>query len=137
MNLDSKLRVNPWPEKTGPGEVLFILDARNHFEEDILRQWVAQHARQDGREYRQICLSLADDRDGVDSAPLVSDLATAAETTVAPLRITWLPSDAAREAFGACSGALARFQPRFEANAEPLARSHRFLADLSNDELAP
>lgn len=95
MNLDSKLRVNPWPEKAGPGEVLFILDARNHFEEDILRQWVAQHARQDGREYRQICLSLADDRDGVDSAPLVSDLATAAETTVAPLRITWLPSEEA------------------------------------------
>ena len=92
MNLDSKLRINPWPEK-GTSDVLFILDARNSFEEETLQQWVAQHARQEERQYRQVTVNLADDRDGIDSAPLVTDLAMAGETIVAPLRITWLPSE--------------------------------------------
>lgn len=92
MNLDSKLRINPWPEK-GASDVLFILDARNSFEEETLQRWVAQHARQEERQYRQITVNLADDRDGIDSAPLVTDLAMAGETIVAPLRITWLPNE--------------------------------------------
>jgi glycerol-3-phosphate O-acyltransferase len=92
VNLDSKQRVNPWPEE-GACDVLFILDARNSFEEETLRQWVTQHAKNESRAHRLVTVNLADDRDGIDSVPLVTELAAEDTTIVAPLRITWLPNE--------------------------------------------
>ncbi|MCB1677667.1 MAG: glycerol-3-phosphate 1-O-acyltransferase [Halioglobus sp.] len=86
-------RSNPWP--AGDGQpVLFILDARNDFERDILSQWVRLCAADGGGQCDapQVCLSLADDRRSFDSAQLSAALARSEDTLVAPLRIAWLPS---------------------------------------------
>lgn len=84
---------NPWPAHDGR-RVLFILDARNSFEQDLLRRWIHHHRASGGEEFDapQVCLALGDDRKAIDSAQLVIALALPAETLVAPLRVAWLPS---------------------------------------------
>ena len=84
---------NPWP-KRNKERVLFILDSRNSFEEDLLKQWIHHHRASDSEEFDapQVCLALGDDRKTIDSAQLVIALALPADTLVAPLRIAWLPT---------------------------------------------
>ena len=84
---------NPWPARNQQ-RVLFILDSRNSFEEDLLKQWIHHHRSSDSEEFDapQVCLALGDDRKTIDSAQLVIALALPADTLVAPLRIAWLPT---------------------------------------------
>ena len=94
MDLASKYQQNnPWPTRDEQ-QVLFILDARNSFEQDTLREWIHHHTHSGGEEFRapQIRLNLGDDRKGIDSAQLVMALALPPDTLIAPLRVAWLPS---------------------------------------------
>ncbi len=107
VDLASKYQqCDPWPvrERT---RVLFILDARNSFEQDVLRGWIQHHAQGAGTPtgaaptgaraspVPQVCLDLGDDRRGIDATPLVTALALPDDTLVAPLRVAWVPSQEA------------------------------------------
>jgi glycerol-3-phosphate O-acyltransferase len=76
--------------------VLFLLDTRNRFEEQLLQRWVAQHALAgDGRDCEQLTLDLGDDRRGIDTRELRQHLSLPDEVTIAPLRVAWTPPLAA------------------------------------------
>ena len=97
MELANKFQYsNPWPSRDEQ-QVLFVLDARNSFEQDILKQWIHHHTKSGSEEFHapQVTLDLGDDRKGIDSAQLVMALALPPSTRIAPLRIAWLPSQAA------------------------------------------
>jgi glycerol-3-phosphate O-acyltransferase len=87
---------NPWP--TGAKQqVLFLLDTRNSLEKKILEGWIrhnTQHAADDSRA-EQLCITLGDDRKGIDSTHLAKALSLPDETLIAPLRVTWLPAQSA------------------------------------------
>jgi glycerol-3-phosphate O-acyltransferase len=87
---------NPWPARDKQ-QVLFILDTRNSFEQELLREWIHQHTQSGSEEFQapQVCLNLGEDRKGIDSTQLVMALALPADTLVAPLRVAWLPSQEA------------------------------------------
>jgi glycerol-3-phosphate O-acyltransferase len=94
MDLASKYQaINPWPRREEQ-QVVFILDARNSFEQTLLQDWIHLHTSSGTEEFKapQVCLSLADDRRSIDSAQLVIALALPDDTLVAPLRIAWLPA---------------------------------------------
>jgi len=94
VDLTSKYQQsNPWPARDGQ-RVLFILDSRNAFETDLLKQWIHHHCASGSEEFDapQVILELGDDRKSIDSAQLVVALALPADTLVAPLRVAWLPS---------------------------------------------
>ena len=92
MDLASKYQLHkPWPGDSP--RVLFILDARNSFEQEVLDGWIRHHAPV-GATPPQVCLDLGDDDRGLDSAPLVEALAQPDDTLVVPLRIAWVPSQA-------------------------------------------
>jgi glycerol-3-phosphate O-acyltransferase len=94
VDLTSKYQQsNPWPARDGQ-RVLFILDSRNSFETDMLKQWIHHHCASGSEEFDapQVILELGDDRKSIDSAQLVVALALPADTLVAPLRVAWLPS---------------------------------------------
>jgi glycerol-3-phosphate O-acyltransferase len=87
---------NPWPDG-GHKKVLFLLDTRNRFEQDLLTGWI-QHHRQGGdtaAQFSQVSIDLGDDRRGIDSTALVAALTLSDDTLVAPLRIAWTPSQEA------------------------------------------
>jgi glycerol-3-phosphate O-acyltransferase len=94
MELNSKYQLRkPWP--AGCPRVLFILDRRNGFEEDVLGGWIRHHAPPDSAgPAPQVCLNLGDDGRGFNSAPLVEALSLPGETQVVPLRVAWVPSQA-------------------------------------------
>jgi glycerol-3-phosphate O-acyltransferase len=97
VDLGSKYQQNnPWPERDAQ-QVLFILDARNSFEQDILKEWIHHHTSSGSEEFRapQVCLDLGEDRKGIDSAQLATTLAMPPETLITPLRVAWLPSEEA------------------------------------------
>jgi glycerol-3-phosphate O-acyltransferase len=87
---------SPWPARDKQ-QVLFILDTRNSFEQELLREWIHQHTNSGSEEFqaRQVCLNLGDERKGMDSGQLVMALALPADTLVSPLRVAWLPSQEA------------------------------------------
>ncbi len=93
MDLASKFEHNnPWPARNGE-KILFLLDARNSFEQDILQQWIHHHTASGSDEFRapQVSVDLGDDRGGIDSAQLVMSLALPDDTLVVPLRVAWQP----------------------------------------------
>ena len=97
MDLINKYQQStPWPARDTQ-QVLFILDTRNSFEQDILKEWIHHNTQSGSDEFQapQVCLDLGDDRKGIDSAQLVMALALPADTLVTPLRVAWLPSQAA------------------------------------------
>ena len=97
MDLINKYQQStPWPARDTQ-QVLFILDARNSFEQDILKEWIHHNTQSGSDEFQapQVCLDLGDDRKGIDSAQLVMALALPADTLVTPLRVAWLPSQEA------------------------------------------
>src|SRR5690606_13605598 len=67
---------------------------------ELLRGWIRHHrddATDDAaiEEAPQVNLDLRDERRGIDVTPLVRALALPADTLIAPLRVTWLPSQEA------------------------------------------
>ncbi len=95
MGLNTRYELqNPWPGEARQGEVLFILDARNTFEQSLLRRWIAHHGEGAGQA-PTVELDLSDERHGINSGPLVAALDVPANTLVTPLRVTWLPSQKA------------------------------------------
>ena len=50
---------SPWPERNEQ-QVLFLLDARNSFEQDILKQWIHHNTSCGNEEFQapQVCLDL-------------------------------------------------------------------------------
>ncbi len=92
MNLEEKLRQSPWPQSPG-SSVLFIIDASNHFEEDILKGWIRRHAGDYQGQVLETTLDLEDDSKGIDTKALIPHLDLPPDCTVAPLRITWLPRE--------------------------------------------
>jgi len=83
---------SPWPARDKQ-QVLFILDTRNSFEQELLQGWIYQHIQSGSEEFQasQVCLNLDEDRKGMGSSQLVTALALPADTLVAPLRVVWLP----------------------------------------------
>ena len=77
-----------------PGKVMFILDVANHFEQELLQQWIAAH-HTDTPAPASVVLSLSSDQSGLDSRALVDKLQVDSNTVLAPLRVAWLPSQAA------------------------------------------
>ncbi|MCA9542573.1 MAG: hypothetical protein KC620_26940, partial [Myxococcales bacterium] len=73
---DKYRQSNPWPAREGQ-RVLFILDTRNSFEQDLLKQWIHHHRASGSEEFEapQVCLKLGDDRRAVDSDQLLIALA--------------------------------------------------------------
>lgn len=83
---------DPWPSGE-PQKVLFILDTRNSFEQEILRDWIHHYGEGATAELPQVNLDLRDEKNAIDSTPLVAALDLPADTLVTPLRVTWLPSE--------------------------------------------
>jgi glycerol-3-phosphate O-acyltransferase len=95
VDLASKYqKSNPWPARTQQ-QVLFLLDARSSFEQEVLQSWIEQHSQSGSEVFKapQVIIDLGDDRKVIDSAQLVMALAMPDDTIVAPLRVTWLPSE--------------------------------------------
>jgi len=88
--LTDKFAASPWPKDSAPG-VIFVLDARNRFEQNLLEQWI-DHNSAEGLSAEQVVVSLDDDRKGIDSSALQSSLDSAGDAIIAPLRIAWVPS---------------------------------------------
>ncbi len=81
---------NPWPANNSPG-VIFILDARNRFEQSLLEQWVEHHSPANVSA-EQLVVSLDDDRKTIDSSALQIALESTDRAVIAPLRVAWVPS---------------------------------------------
>ncbi|MEH6582281.1 MAG: glycerol-3-phosphate 1-O-acyltransferase [Halioglobus sp.] len=91
MDLSAKFQSSPLPQP-GSQRVIFILDARNRFEQGILEQWI-RHYHYDASQSEQVVIPLGDDRKGINSVFLSSALSAADSAQVMPLRITWLPPE--------------------------------------------
>lgn len=83
---------DPWPSGERQ-QVLFILDTRNSFEQEILRDWIRHYGEDASAEIPQVNLDLRDEKNAIDSAPLVAALDLPEDTLVTPLRVTWLPPE--------------------------------------------
>ena len=61
----------------GGEQVLFLLDAQNSLERDLLKQWINEHCPNVSEEFQapQVILDLSEDRKGIDSSQLVMALA--------------------------------------------------------------
>ena len=91
--LEEQFTANPWPDNSAGG-VVFILDARNRFEQNLLEQWIERHSSEnpDQPHAEKLIVSLNDDRKGIDSSALQDQLDTSENAIIAPLRIAWTPS---------------------------------------------
>ncbi len=89
---DIVLRNSPWPE--GSTSIIFLLDASNGVERQLLLDWIEAH-RPEGVDAQIVYVSLEDDRKPLEVAPLLSALTPHADILVAPLRVAWTPSDRA------------------------------------------
>ncbi|TXS94067.1 glycerol-3-phosphate 1-O-acyltransferase [Parahaliea maris] len=89
MQLAQKLQqASAWPENAS-GNVVFVLDARNRVELDLLRQWISHQAGSAACKSVQVAVKLADDRKGIDASALQPELEGDDETIIAPLRVAW------------------------------------------------
>ncbi len=94
-------RSNPWAQAESR-QVLFILDARNDLEEQLLSEWVSRHdpGGGSGAPPPQIRIDLKDERSGYQSGHLSLALALPPETLIVPLRVHWIAPDDASGLFG-------------------------------------
>ncbi len=92
MDLTGKYQLHsPWLGSSQ--DVLFILDTRNGFEQDVLAGWIRHHTPP-GSSATTVCLDLGDEGQDFDSAPLMDALTLSGDTQVVPLRVAWVPSQA-------------------------------------------
>lgn len=92
--LEDKLARSPWPGGERP--VIFLIDASNGVERDLLDRWIERH-RGDRQPPRVVEIDLSDDRKPLVSHPLAMALAENPDAIVAPLRVAWTPSKRAIE----------------------------------------
>ncbi len=84
---------SPWPPLVDQ-PILFLLDVRNKFEQQLLEQWLDENRPDDYvSEAQQIVLPVGAGEKGVSSSALQQALDRAAEASVIPLRVAWLPSE--------------------------------------------
>ncbi len=97
---------SPWP-KDRETAVTFLLDARDDFEEELLRGWVARNGPEPDSPPRYSIVTLS--KDGANGS-LERTLEDGDRTWMQPLRIAWLPASSAggkRSLFEAVSGRIA------------------------------
>lgn len=92
--LADKMAISPWPSGTGP--TLFLLDASNSVEQQLLETWIDQH-QPEGRKCARLTLPLRDDRKPIVQQPLSKQLDSSDDWVVAPLRVAWMPDANALE----------------------------------------
>lgn len=88
---------DPWPNHTG-NPILFVLDANNAFEHELLLQWLAAYKRENDHGEIQVQLNLDEGQGSIDCDLLEAALFSDAKSglldknqIIAPLRIAWLP----------------------------------------------
>ena len=74
---------NPWPEGEAP--VIFLLDAHQRFDTNLLKRCIAEHTSP-GRAGDIVALNLRDDRKPLATHALTTAIAHQPEAIVAPLR---------------------------------------------------
>ena len=97
---------SPWP-KDHEHAVTFLLDARDDFEDGLLRNWVARHRPRSDSSPRHSIVTLSR---GGENASLARTLGDDDRTWMQPLRIAWLPASSAggnRSLSGAVYGRIA------------------------------
>ncbi len=87
--LANKLAKSPWPESSGG--VIFLLDAENRRDQQLLEYWIAQHAPE-GIAATSVLVDLADDRKPIVTKPLSDAVQQLPDAIVAPLRVSWTQS---------------------------------------------
>lgn len=85
---------SPWPETDS--EILFLLDAANNVEREILLNWIQQH-RGDRPEPATVTLFLSNDHGLPPTHHLAKALKEHPSALVVPLRVSWLQSKKAFE----------------------------------------
>ncbi len=81
---------NPWPEGETP--VIFLLDAHQRFDTNLLKRCIAEHTSS-GRAADIVALNLRDDRKPLATHALTTAIAHQPEAIVAPLRLCWTRPD--------------------------------------------
>ena len=81
---------NPWPEGEAP--VIFLLDAHQRFDTNLLKRCIAEHTSP-GRAGDIVALNLRDDRKPLATHALTTAVAHQPEAIVAPLRVCWTRPD--------------------------------------------
>ncbi|MDC6471864.1 1-acyl-sn-glycerol-3-phosphate acyltransferase [Luminiphilus sp.] len=81
---------NPWPEGETP--VIFLLDAHQRFDTNLLKRCIAEHTSS-GRAGDIVALNLRDDRKPLATHALTTAIAHQPEAIVAPLRLCWTRPD--------------------------------------------
>lgn len=81
---------NPWPEGETP--VIFLLDAQQRFDTNLLKRCIAEHTSS-GRAGDIVALNLRDDRKPLATHALTTAIAHQPEAIVAPLRLCWTRPD--------------------------------------------
>ncbi|NHN38399.1 glycerol-3-phosphate 1-O-acyltransferase [Pseudomaricurvus alcaniphilus] len=96
--MNSKLfqRASPWPQATGQ-ECVFILDARNRVERELLSGWVNHYQPQMRPPAPMVYLKLSNSRRAIDASALLDVLNLPGETRLVPLRVAWRPAAEALE----------------------------------------
>ena len=86
-NIGKNANVSPWPEQDG-NPVVFLLDARDEFDAQLLTSWIDRHRPDADRHCTIIRLS----NDGIDAslADRINDAPD--DAWLQPVRIAWLRS---------------------------------------------
>ncbi len=95
MSVTSRFERDPWPRGEAP--VVFLFDAAESFEQDLLKQWLSYYRREQTTTAEVLHTRLYDDRRGYDSQTLEALLDQPDDWQVAPLRVVWLPRQQALE----------------------------------------
>lgn len=90
MTKPTDFDVNPWPDSR-PNRLIFILDADNRFERELLTQWLSHHGDSQGAYITVITVSLDDEGKNLSTRELEQVLDNDTDGLVTPLRIAWLP----------------------------------------------
>jgi len=96
MGEDILKRENPWPQDNVQ-ECVFILDAINSVEQQLLTEWVNLHRPDTQPPPRIVHLDMSDDKRAIDASSLEAALNLAEDVSLVPLRVAWRPSAEALE----------------------------------------
>lgn len=81
----------PWPD-TSAAELLFLLDASHHVEEELLNRWLEDTAGDHNSPPAKVVLKIGRNPERIDSSALLSVLELSPETRLVPLRVAWISS---------------------------------------------